>query len=77
MSSALTVGSWVTIRNGCPISCIERGDTDVVFIIGDQKDGFEVLFESAALREFVRLSSTALEEMDTLPAQPSESTGPS
>ncbi|MGI9004553.1 MAG: hypothetical protein ACR2GH_23360 [Pseudonocardia sp.] len=48
-----------------------------MFIFGDPKDGFEVLFESAALRDFVRLSSTALEEMDTLHVQSSESAGQS
>jgi hypothetical protein len=66
MSNSLVVGSWVEIREGCPIR-FEIGGSGVAFVhCGTQPDSFQFTLESEALRKFVGLGTDALREMDEL-----------
>ncbi len=64
MNTALTVNSWVAIREGCPMSCDILGSGEIHFLYGIPTDGFEFSFEAEALREFLELGSKALVDMD-------------
>ncbi len=66
MPSNLTISSWVTIHEGCPMSCDVIGSAETYFLCGSSSDGFEFHFEAEALREFLKLGSKALADMDTL-----------
>ena len=63
-SDKVKVGTWVAIRDGCPISCVVNGNANADFYCGPAADGFEFEFEPEALREFVRLATEALQVMD-------------
>ena len=63
-SDKVKVGTWVAIRDGCPISYFVNGSANADFYCGPEGDGFEFEFESEALREFVRLADEALRDMD-------------
>lgn len=64
--------NWLVAREGCPISYAMHSSNDVDFILGDQASNFELCLEVGALREFVRLGSQALGEVDALRAAEEE-----
>lgn len=61
MGQNVVVNSWVSIEEGCPISCEVYGSGAARVLCGD---GFEVEIDSEALRELVRVGSEALRDMD-------------
>jgi len=63
MSGNLSVGSWVVIRKGCPITYRVNGRDEVEFRFGSQWDGFEFVFDAAVVREFRRVSKLALDDV--------------
>lgn len=63
MNRNLNVSSWVVIRQGCPISYRVNGHDDIEFRFGSLWDGFEFVFDAAALHEFVGAATLALGEM--------------
>jgi hypothetical protein len=60
----LAVNSWVAIREGCPMSYYVKGSAETDFRCGGERDGFEFAFEAEALREFLRIGTEALQDMD-------------
>jgi len=61
MHTDLKVSSWVGIRSGCPLSYRVAGD-EVEFLCGTHLDGFEFVFDLAALRAFAALAERAIAE---------------
>jgi hypothetical protein len=68
-----TVASWVTMRDGCPISFSVGGSGMAFCTVGDTDDNesFEFQIEPEVLREFLRLGTETLSEMDALYEQES------
>jgi hypothetical protein len=66
-NSSVSVSSLIALRDGCPISYEVGGSGTASVRLGT--DGLEVDFESEALREFVRVGSEALTQMDALYAR--------
>jgi hypothetical protein len=64
MSYALSFSSLVAMRDGCSISYEVGGSGQAWFQVGTADDGLEFDMDCEALREFVRLGSEALTEMD-------------
>jgi len=62
------VSSYVIVRNQCPMRFRVTGDDDVEFSFGGTRDPFEFVFDAKALREFLRLGTDALREMEGLAA---------
>ena len=69
MTDLVDVSSWVTIREGCPLTHTVIGSAESEFLCGTRSDGFSFTFEAEALREFLRLGTHALKEMDAQFAQ--------
>jgi hypothetical protein len=69
MTDLLDVSSCVIVREGCPISHTVIGSAETEFLCGNHSDGFAFTFEAEALREFLRLGTEALREMDAQFAQ--------
>ncbi|HEV8558239.1 MAG TPA: hypothetical protein VGR06_17850 [Actinophytocola sp.] len=69
-SSGLVVGSWVDIGDGRPIR-FEVGGSGVVYVTcgRNSEESFQLSFDPEALREFLRLGSDALREMDAIHAR--------
>jgi len=62
----MTVGTWVMVRDGCPISVEVVGD-EIHFLFGETpREGTEFVIEIDPLREFVRLATDAVRESDAL-----------
>ncbi|MGB3438072.1 MAG: hypothetical protein WBA97_04890 [Actinophytocola sp.] len=62
--TSLRVCSYVTIRDHCPMR-FHVVDSDIVeFSLGAARETFEFVFDATALRDFLRLGTTALGEMD-------------
>lgn len=59
----LMVNSYVTVRDGCPMRHRVINDT-AEFSFGGPREPFEFAFDADSLREFLRVASTALHEMD-------------
>lgn len=59
------VSAYVRIDDGCPIHYHVVGSAETEFTCGGQMDGFEFVMTAEALREFLRLGTMALAEMDT------------
>jgi hypothetical protein len=65
MYPKVVVKSWVGVSGDCPISYNADTDGDGVdFMFGNQPDHFEFGFDTEALREFLRVGTDALREMD-------------
>ncbi|MBB4912518.1 hypothetical protein [Actinophytocola algeriensis] len=62
MSQDLNVGSWVIVRRGCPIAYCVNGE-EIEFRLGSRHDGFDFVFEVAALEAFVEASQEVLAEL--------------
>ena len=62
--TSLSVNSYVTIRDHCPMRYHVVDKDTVEFSFGSQRDPFEFVFDATALREFLRVGATVLEEMD-------------
>ncbi len=75
MFEKLAVNSWVAIREGCPMSYYVKGSAETDFRCGGERDGFEFAFEAEALREFLRLGTEALQDMDARFAREEEDQG--
>jgi|GraSoiStandDraft_50_1057286.scaffolds.fasta_scaffold1567799_1 hypothetical protein len=67
--SDVTVTSWVRVDTGCPIRAEVIGSAETEFTCGRRPGEFEFIMEADALREFLKVGTTALEEMDALFAQ--------
>jgi hypothetical protein len=57
------VGAWVGIHDGARISYLVSG-SDAEFHCGEDASGFDLAFESEALRDFVRVATEALQAID-------------
>jgi hypothetical protein len=62
MGQDLNVGSWVIVRRGCPIAYCLNGE-EVEFRLGSRHEGFDFVFEIAALEAFVEASREVLAEV--------------
>lgn len=62
MGQDLNVGSWVIVRRGCPIAYCVNGE-EIEFRLGSRQDGFDFVFEVAALEAFVEASQEVLAEL--------------
>jgi hypothetical protein len=73
MSNSLVIGTWVEIRDGCPIQ-FEVGGSGVAFVhCGTHPDDcFRFTLDSEALRDFVGRGTEALREMDAMYAREEE-----
>lgn len=60
----LKVGAYVTVRDRCPMRSQVVDHDTVEFSFGGVRDPFEFVFDAMTLREFLRLGSAALQEMD-------------
>ncbi len=69
MYSKLTIDSWVTIEEDCPLRYRVQDNDDITFFFGDIKRDFELSLRTEALRTFVALGEAALAELDTLATQ--------
>jgi hypothetical protein len=69
LDSAVSLSSFVALRDGCRISYEIGGSGQAWFQVGNPDDGVDLEFESEALREFVRTATQALTEMDTIYAK--------
>jgi|1185.fasta_scaffold650865_2 hypothetical protein len=66
MITDLKVSSWVAIRRGCPISYRVHADDDIDILCGSTRDGFEFTVDAETLREFVRVGTSALGELEEM-----------
>jgi hypothetical protein len=62
MGQDLNIGSWVIVRRGCPIAYCVNGE-DIEFRFGTRQDGFDFVFEVAALQAFVEASQEVLADV--------------
>lgn len=65
MFENLTVGAWVNVSGGCPMAFEVRGSDVAAVQLGDASDDFALHFDAESLRQFVRLGSAALRDMDS------------
>ena len=72
MLETFKLTNWVVAREGCQISYNTLSGADVDFSLGDQAASFDLCLDRSALREFVRLGSQALQEMESLLAAEEE-----
>lgn len=69
MSEDVIVTSWVRVDTGCPIRAEVIGSAETEFTCGRAPGDFEFIMEADALREFLKVGTKALEEMDALFAE--------
>jgi hypothetical protein len=62
----LKIGSWVLVREDCPMCHMVNGSDEVEFAFGSGSSVFDFLFSAEALRRFVWVGLKALQEMDEL-----------
>lgn len=56
----LTVGSWVSTSDGCPVkTVISKDDVSVTFVFGSSGNEFELTMDPTTLAELLRLGSKA------------------
>lgn len=60
----ISTSSWVVIHEGCPISLDIVGDEVHALCGTSPRHGFEFVIQAEPLREFVRLGTDALREID-------------
>ncbi|MEW1737320.1 hypothetical protein AB0346_15330 [Nocardia beijingensis] len=59
----LTIGSWVSTYEGCPVRTVVDEHRDyVTFVFGTSGDEFELMLDRVTLAEVVQLGSRALTE---------------
>ncbi|MGQ4614610.1 hypothetical protein [Nocardia sp. R7R-8] len=69
ISERLTIGSWVSTSEGCPVRTVVEDHYEyVTFVFGTSGNEFELMIDRATLAEVVRLGSKALRECP-VPAQ--------
>jgi hypothetical protein len=71
----LSIGSWVLVREDCPMYHMVNSGDEVEFTFGSGTAVFDFLFSAAALRRFVFVGLEALREMDEIEARERERTG--
>jgi hypothetical protein len=64
MFEKLSVNSWVSVTNGCPMRGSVVGSDAARFAFGEGATAFEFDFDAEALRRFSTLATQALQEMD-------------
>lgn len=62
----LRVGSWVLVREDCPMYHMVNGSDEVEFTFGSGASVFDFLFSAESLRRFVWAGLKALQEMDEM-----------
>lgn len=62
----LSIGSWVLVRDNCPMHHMVNGSDEVEFTFGAGTAVFDFLFSADALRKFVFVGLEALREMDEI-----------
>jgi hypothetical protein len=62
----LSIGSWVLVREDCPMYHMVNGSDEVEFTIGSGSAVFDFRFSAESLRRFVRGGLKALQEMDEM-----------
>lgn len=65
----LGIGSWVLVRDDCPMYHMVNGSDEVEFTFGAGTAVFDFLFSADALRKFVFVAVEALREMDEIRAR--------
>lgn len=64
----LTIGSWVSTSEGCPVrTIIGEYREDVTFVFGLPGHEFELLLDPATLADVLQLGSKALSELASTP----------
>lgn len=57
----LTIGSWVSTSEGCPVRTVVGEDSEsVTFVFGTSGNEFEFTIDRSTLAEMLQLSSQAL-----------------
>ena len=67
MHTSLKVSSYVVVRERCPMRYRVSGN-DIEFSFGGRYDPFDFVFNADALRQFLSVSSEALQELAALAA---------
>lgn len=62
----LRIGSWVLVREDCPMYHMVNGSDEVEFTFGAGSSVFDFLFSAKSLRRFVWAGQKALQEMDEI-----------
>jgi hypothetical protein len=62
----LRIGSWVLVREDCPMYHMVNGGDEVEFTFGSGGSVFDFIFSAESLRRFVWVGTKALREMDEL-----------
>lgn len=62
--TSLSVNSYVTIRDHCPMRHHVVDSDTVEFSFGGMRDPFEFVFDATALRAFLDLGAAVLGEME-------------
>ena len=66
MFESLTVASpWVSVRRGCTMTHRVCLDEEVEFTFGAGGRVFEFAFDADALRQFVDVATTAVQDLET------------
>lgn len=61
---------WIVVHMDCPITFTVRGSNDAHVLLGEMPGtNFEFNVEAEALREFLRLGTDAMREMDAIHAR--------
>jgi hypothetical protein len=75
-NGTVVINAWVSVQNGCRITYTASRGSGAGFTVlgkhGGNEGGnseFEFFFETDALREFLRLGTEALAELDVPPPQ--------
>lgn len=65
-SNRLTVGSWVSTSEGCPVRAVVGEEREyVTFVLGTNGHEFELLLDPSTLANLLRLGSEALEALES------------
>ncbi|MBF6073250.1 hypothetical protein [Nocardia beijingensis] len=67
----LTIGSWVSTYEGCPVRTVVDEHRDyVTFVFGTSGNEFELMLDRVSLAEVVQLGSRALTEPTSARREP-------
>jgi hypothetical protein len=65
MGDDLVVSAWVSVRDGCEITCSTESKHGVYFTVtSEDAPAFEFAFQAGALRQLIAAGSKALADLD-------------
>jgi hypothetical protein len=66
----LTIGSWVSTSEGCPVRIVRGEDSEsVTFVFGTFGNEFELTIDRSTLAEVLQLGSQALHALTPAPVE--------